>query len=194
MTARASDEGRMHIDIAGRHVQVTRSLRAFIEERLSKLERLLVGPIEAHVVMAIEKHRHLVEIQVKSRNALLSGKKENEDLRAAITEVAERLERQARKHHDKLVGRKKREGRKVGSDGAPPPSRRAVKAPPPVVAVPSVLRSERYRLKPLSAEDAAMELEDSGEDLLVYRDARTYRVNVIYRRRDGNFGHVDPEF
>ena len=57
-----------------------------------------------------------------------------------------------------------------------------------------MLRSERYRLKPLSAEDAAMELEATGGELLVYRDARTYRVNVVYRRRDGHFAHVDPEF
>jgi putative sigma-54 modulation protein len=74
---------------------------------------------------------------------------------------------------------------------APPEPRARVRA---AARAPRVMRSERYRLKPLSAEDAAMELDASPSDLLVYRDANTYRVNVVYRRKDGNFGLVDPEF
>jgi putative sigma-54 modulation protein len=184
----------MNIDIAGRHVEITRALRSFVEEKLRKLEPLLDGPSKAHVVLAIEKHRHLAEIQVKSRTALLAGAKETEDLHASINQVVERLEGQARKHKEKLTGRKKRGGRKIAAETEEPTPRRRTKLQPAAGAPTPLLRSERYRLKPLSAEDAAMELEDSGGELLVYRDARTYRVNVVYRRRDGNFGHVDPEF
>ena len=186
----------MNIDIAGRHVEITRALRAYIEERLKKLEALLDGPSKAHVVLASAKRRHLAEIQVKSRTALLSGAKETEDIHASINEVIERLEGQARKHKEKLKEGKKRQGRKIaaaGAEAAPAPPRRT-RLQPAAGARSPMLRSERYRLKPLSAEDAAMELDASGEDLLVYRDARTYRVNVVYRRRDGHFGHVDPEF
>ena len=57
-----------------------------------------------------------------------------------------------------------------------------------------IIPSERYRLKPLSPEDAVLELEGTGEDILVFRDSERYRVNVVYRRRDGHFGLVDPEF
>ena len=184
----------MNIDIAGRHVEITRALRSFVEDKLRKLESLLDGPSKAHVVLAIEKHRHLAEIQVKSRTALLSGAKETEDLKASINEVVERLEGQARKHKEKLRGNKKRQGRKIAAAEEAPVPRRRSKPQPATDARTPLVQSERYRLKPLSAEDAAMELEDSGGDLLVYRDARTYRVNVVYRRRDGNFGHVDPEF
>jgi|SoiMethySBSTD1v2_1073268.scaffolds.fasta_scaffold65779_3 putative sigma-54 modulation protein len=187
----------MNIDIAGRHVEITKALRTYIEDRLHKLESLLDGPSKAHVVLASAKHRHLAEIQVKSRTALLSSAKETEDLKASINEVVERLEGQARRHKEKLRGRKKREGRKIAAveveAEVPAPKRRARLQPAAGARTP-LLRSERYRLKPLSAEDAAMELEGSGGELLVYRDARTYRVNVVYRRRDGNFGHVDPEF
>ena len=185
----------MNIDIAGRHVEITKGLRAYIEERLGKLEALLDGPSKAHVVLASAKHRHLAEIQIKSRTALLSGAKETEDLRASINEVVERLEGQARRHKEKLKERGKRAGRKIAAEAAieaPPAKRRA--RPSPAAGSRPLLRSERYRLKPLSAEDAAMELEATGAELLVYRDARTYRVNVVYRRRDGHFAHVDPEF
>lgn len=189
----------MRIDITGRQVEVTPALRKFAEDKLKKLERLLDGPLEAHIVLAIEKHRHLAEIQVRSRTALLSGVRETADLYASINDVADKLERQALKHKEKLTTRKKRGARR--SPAAPAqapepaaPGRRRARATAPADGKPRLFPSERYRLKPLAAEDAALELDASGDDLLVYRDAETYRVNVVYRRKDGNFGLVDPEF
>jgi putative sigma-54 modulation protein len=183
----------MRVHITGRQVEVTPALRKFAEDKLKKVEKLLGGAVEAHVVLAIEKHRHLAEIQVKSRTALLAGARETEDLYVSIGDVVEKLERQALKHKEKLTTRKKREARRGASapEIAPPETRARVRA---TARAPRIMRSERYRLKPLSAEDAAMEMEATQSDLVVYRDASTYRVNVVYRRRDGNFGLVDPEF
>ena len=187
----------MQVHITGRQVAITPALRRYAEEKLKKVEKLLGGSIEAHVVLVVEKRRHLAEIQVKSRTALLSGAEETEDLYASIGDVVEKLERQALKHKEKLTARKKRGARRVATaPAAPEPLAQARK---PVSAhaasrAPRILPSDRYRLKPLSAEDAAMELDAGGGDLLVFRDDQTYRVNVVYRRRDGNFGLVDPEF
>jgi ribosome hibernation promoting factor len=187
----------MQVHITGRQVAITPALRKYAEEKLKKVEKLLGGSIEAHVVLVVEKRRHLAEIQVKSRTALLSGAEETEDLYASIGDVVEKLERQALKHKEKLANRKKRDGRR-GAAARPLPETPA-KPEQPVSTdaaprAPRILRSDRYRLKPLSAEDAAMELDSGGGDLLVYRDDQTYRVNVVYRRQDGNFGLVDPEF
>ena len=184
----------MQIHITGRQVAITPALRKFAEEKLKKVEKILGGPVEAHVVLAVEKRRHHAEIQVKSRNALLSGQHETGDLYASIGEVAEKLERQALKHKEKLTNRKKRGGKEVEATrtAADRPARSAKAAR--AAAAPRILPSDRYRLKPLSAEEAAMELESGGGDLLVYRDSQTYRVNVVYRRKDGDFGLVDPEF
>ena len=187
----------MQIHITGRQVAITPALRKYAEEKLKKVEKLLGGPIEVHVVLSVEKRRHHAEIQVKSRNALLSGKHETEDLYASIGEVALKLERQALKHKEKLTNRKKRGAREVAASFPaiePPdkPSRPAKAGAAP--RAPRILPIDRYRLKPLSAEDAAMELDSTGGDLLVYRDDQTYRVNVVYRTRTGNFGLVDPEF
>jgi putative sigma-54 modulation protein len=186
----------MKIDITGRQIEVTPALRDFTLEKLRKLEKLLDGPLEVHVVLAVEKHRHLAEIQVKSRTAVLSGTEETGDLYASIGEVADKLERQALKHKEKVTEKKRREGTRVseavaaltprGDENGGAGAREELPA--------QILESRRYRLKPLAAEDAVMELEATGEDLLVYRDARTYRVNVVYRRKDGHFGLVDPEF
>jgi len=187
----------MQVHITGRQVEITPALRKFAEEKLKKVEKLLGGPIEAHVVLAVEKRRHLAEIQVKSRTALLAGMRETEDLYASIGDVADKLERQALKHKEKLVNRKKRDGRKIAASrpiAETEPGPVVAKAARKAARSPRILPSERYRLKPLSAEDAAMELDSGGGDLLVYRDDRTYRVNVVYRRRNGDFGLVDPEF
>jgi len=187
----------MQVHITGRQVAITPALRKYAEEKLKKVEKILGGPIEAHVVLAVEKRRHHAEIQVKSRNALLSGAHETEDLYASIIDVVEKLERQALKHKEKLTHHKKRGVRELAAsfpvtEPKAKPARPAKRGAAP--RAPRILPSDRYRLKPLSPEDAAMELDSAGGDLLVYRDVQTYRVNVVYRRKDGNFGLVDPEF
>ena len=77
----------MNLFITGRHIEITPALKEFAEDKLRKLERLLDGPLEIHVVLGIEKHRHMAEIQVRSRTALLSGTQETGDLYASIGEV-----------------------------------------------------------------------------------------------------------
>ena len=176
----------MQVHITGRKVAITPAIRKFAEEKLHKIEKLLGGPIEAHVVLTVEKRRHHAEIQVKSRSASLSGAEETGDLFASIGDVVVKLEHQAHKHKEKLTSRKKRGGKRIEAADE-------LKEPTPRNA-PRIFPSDRYRLKPLSPEDAAMELDSAGGDLLVYRDAQTYRVNVVYRRKDGHFGLVDPEF
>ena len=99
----------IHLDITGRHVDVTPALREFAEEKLAKLDRLLDGPIEAHVVLMIEKHRHVAEIQIKSKTGLFSGHQETGDLYASIGEVADKLERQVLKHKEKMQDHKHRQ-------------------------------------------------------------------------------------
>lgn len=100
----------MKLDITGRHIDVTPALREFAEDKLRKLEKLLDGPLDIHVVLAIEKHRHMAEIQVKSRNGVFTGAHETGDLYASIGEVVDKLERQALKHKEKMRHHKQRRG------------------------------------------------------------------------------------
>jgi putative sigma-54 modulation protein len=187
----------MKIDITGRHIEVTPALREFTEEKLAKLERLLVGPIEAHVVLGISKHRHTAEVKITSKSAVLSGTMETGDLYASIGEVSDKLERQALKHKEKIRDHKDRRSLRdpeitaaIEAEAADPT--RVPDAPSGSSA--HVVRSRRYRLKPMSAEDALMELESSQEDLLVFRHSETSRINVLYREKDGSFALIDPEF
>ncbi len=182
----------MQIEITGRQVEINPALRKFAAEKLRKLERLLDEPVQVHLVLAIEKHRHRAEILVKSRTASLSGVAETDDLRLAVAEAVEKLERRAVRHKEKLAGRKRRGRRRPGEPAASAGSTTSTGDGRPQAR--RLLRSERYRLKPLSPEDAVLELEGTGEDLLVFRNAETARLNVVYRRSDGHYGLVDPDF
>ena len=102
----------IHMDITGRHVDVTPALREYAEEKLAKIERLLDGPIEAHVVLIIEKHRHVAEVQVKSKTGIFSGHQETGDLYASILEVADKIERQVLKHKEKMQDHKHRQSQR----------------------------------------------------------------------------------
>jgi putative sigma-54 modulation protein len=187
----------MNLDITGRHIEITPALKEFTEDKLRKLEKLLDGPLEIHVVLGIEKHRHTAEIQVKSRTAVISGTQETGDLYASIGEVIDKLERQALKHKEKMRGHKHRKSLRDpevmaameagGASAAVPEA--AEEAEPP-----RVHRGPGRQVKPLSVEDAVLELETSGEDLLVFRDATSDRVSVVYRRTDGDFGVVETDY
>jgi putative sigma-54 modulation protein len=188
----------MQLDITGRHIEVTPALREFTEEKLGKLERLLDEPLEIHVVLGIEKHRHMAEVQVKSKHAVFSGAQETGDLYVSIGEVADKLERQVLKHKEKARTRKFKNGPRspeaaaeMEAQAAPESERRAE----PASARPDrQIPARRYRVKPMSPEDAVLELESTKGDVLVYRDAQTDRVGVVYRQQDGNFALIEPEF
>lgn len=185
----------MKIELTGRHVEITPRLRTFVEERLHKLAKLLDEPIHVHVVLSTEKHRHEVEILVHSRTATLSGRRQNADLLASIRDVVEALERQALRHKEKITERKRREAPRKAEMAAQLERERERGEPGPAGRpVPRVLRSPGYRLKPLSLEDALAELEASGDDILVFRESDSGRIGVLYRRRDGDWGLIEPEF
>jgi putative sigma-54 modulation protein len=99
----------IRLDMTGRNVDITPALREFAEEKLAKLDKLLDGELDIHVVLGIEKHRHYAEIQVKSRVGVFAGKEETSDLYASIGEVADKLERQVLKNKEKMKDHKHRQ-------------------------------------------------------------------------------------
>ncbi len=185
----------MKIDVTGRQMDVTPALRQFAEEKLGKLDKVLDGPVEAHLVLAINKHRHSAEVKLVSRNVVLSCAAETGDLYASIGEAVDKLERQALKHKERIHDHKQRRAaREAGAGSASPAAASDAAEPASATARPRIVRSQRYRIKPMSAEDAVLELEATAEDLIVFREAETSRINVVYRLDDGSFALIDPEF
>jgi len=186
----------MRVDITGRHITITPAIRKYTLDKLRKLGKHLDDIIETHVILGVEKHRHFAEIVVHARTARLSSLGETEDLYSAISLAVDKLERQAQKHKEKIKGGTKKKGtaslrtslRSVLADeeGTPSPAVRDA------VDGPRIIRTNRYRVKPMTPEEAMLEVDGSRNAFLVFCNSASQRVSVLYRRPDGNFGLIEP--
>lgn len=175
----------MRVDITGRHVDITPALRQLIDRRLSKLDRLLAERVvSATIILTREKYRHLTELVVHARgDHMLRGTGQGNDWNLSVRQAAEKVAQQAQKLKSKWTERKRK------SNGA-----RTVTTPAPERAPsPRVVRASRYPVKPMSVEDAALQVETGSEAFLVFRNADTDAVSIVYRRKDGNLGLIEPD-
>jgi len=165
-------------------------LKSYVEEKVEKLaDKYLQRSKDATVVITAEKFRRIAEITIKADNGLFTGKEETEDARSAIDLALDKLEIQARRHKQKYKHKKKG----PGQEGAFAVFRGDVAEPGEESSGPEIIRENRFVPKPMSVEDALFALEDGGDDFLVFRDSDTMGICVLYRRRDGNYGLIEPE-
>lgn len=177
----------MTFEYTGRHVEVTAAIRLHIEEQFKKLEHLFDGDgPHAHVILAVEKNRHTGEVIVHWRDHTLTAKDTNGDMYMALSRAIGKIEKQANKLKKKKIDRK--HGSRKGSIAASDPDGQVRAAPLPV----RIINARRYNVKPMTAEEAALELSDKTDSFVVFRDADTSRVGVLYKRQDGNFGLIEP--
>ncbi|MEP6918552.1 MAG: ribosome-associated translation inhibitor RaiA [Acidobacteriota bacterium] len=176
----------MRLDITGRHVEITPPLRQLLDKRLSRLDRVLNdAAISAKITLTKEKYRLCTEMVVHTRGGhMLSGDGEGTAWPVSIRQATEKIEQQADKLKGKWSGRK-RKG--TAAREVPEPSA------PPAPAGPRVVRATRYGVKPMSVDDAALRLDGSTESFLVFRNQETETVNILYRRKDGNLGLIEPD-
>jgi putative sigma-54 modulation protein len=180
----------MRLDITGRHVTITPALRQLINQRLKKLERLLNdAAISATIILTKEKYRHLAEIVIHARgDHMMRGTGEGNAWPASLRDAASRIEQQAQK----LKSRWTESKRQRSSPRLAAAATAAVREPAPPPA-PRILRNARYPVKPMSVEDAALRVESGPDTFVVFRNAETDAVSILYRRKDGHFGLIEPE-
>jgi putative sigma-54 modulation protein len=189
----------MRIDITGRHVDVTPALRQLVERRLSRVERLLNdSAVSATAILTLEKYRHRTEIIVHARgDKMLRGLGEGNAWNLSIRQAMEKVEQQAKKVKGKWTERKRSDTRRrtpraAGADGTGRGARAEAPEREPA-APPRVIRSARYAVKPMSVEDAALRMEQTTEAFLVFRNPDSESVSIVYRRKDGNLGLIEPD-
>jgi putative sigma-54 modulation protein len=176
----------MKFEYTGRHVDVTPALRRHVEEHFSKLEHIFTDTTaRAHVIIEVEKNRHVGEILLHWRGATLTARDVNVDMYQALTRAITKIEKQAVKLKKKLIDRK--QGAQPLSSLAPDDGQ--VEASP---RAPRVISARRYPIKPMTAEEAALRLSEDSNQFIVFRDSETNRVGVIYKRKDGNYGLIEP--
>ncbi|MBW8895883.1 MAG: ribosome-associated translation inhibitor RaiA [Acidobacteria bacterium] len=174
----------MRLDITGRHVEITAPVRQLITKRFSRLERLLNdAAVSAIITLTKEKYRLRTEIAVHTKgDHVLRGNGEGNAWPISIRQATEKVEQQAQTLKGKWDARKRTTApRVVRSTGREAPT------------TPRIVRATRYAVKPMSLDDAALRVDGDGEAFVVFRNAETDAVSILYRRKDGNLGLIEPE-
>ncbi len=178
----------MHIyKLVGRNVEVTEALKNYLEKKLDRLERYFDHIQDAKVVLSLAGSPHVeqrakVEIQLNVPGGLIRVEETDPDMYAAIDRSVEVLEKQLKRFKGRLMG-KRHSGR------VPPP---AVEEAPEEAFEPEIVRVKRFEMKPMTPEDAAIQMEALGHSFFVFKNSDTDKINVIYRRKDGNYGLIEP--
>ncbi|HEX8071323.1 MAG TPA: ribosome-associated translation inhibitor RaiA [Pyrinomonadaceae bacterium] len=176
----------MKFEYTGRHVDVTPALRRHVEEHFSKIDQIFNDTTaSAHVIMEVEKNRHMGEILVHWRGETLTARDINADMYQALTRAIAKIEKQAVKLKKKLIDRKQ-QARPLATLA---PDNGRVEA---ASNAPRIINARRYTVKPMTPEEAALRLSEEANQFLVFRDSDTNRVGVIYKRKDGNYGLIEP--
>jgi putative sigma-54 modulation protein len=178
----------MKIEYTGRQIEVSDEVRRLTERKLAKLEKVLPSVTRAHLILTADKHRISAEVSVHSRQLDLAAVEVSTSPRLSVASAIDKLLRQV----DKQRTRRTRKG---GVSPRLPGALVAAKSEKSEESarVPRVIRSRRTAVKPMTLDEAALEMDGRADGVVVYRDAATERVNVLFRRRDGNLGLIEPE-
>ncbi len=170
----------MQISVTFRNMEPSDALKNYVTDRLNKFRRYLEGPQEAHVVLSLEKFRHLADVTINSNGRLIKGREENADMYAAIDLVMDKIDQQLRKHREK--------SREKGDRSRPLPAAAAAEAP----ARPQV-RRRTVEVPLLDLTDAIELLTAKNEEVLLFTDVTSGSLAVLCRRQDGGFVLLQPE-
>ncbi|MGH7340639.1 MAG: ribosome hibernation-promoting factor, HPF/YfiA family, partial [Candidatus Rokuibacteriota bacterium] len=190
----------MRLELTGRHVTITPAVRKAVERRLARLARLLNDSIvSTQIVVTREKSRTHVDITLHARgDHFLHGEATGRDLPTALGAATEKIEHQAQKLKSKWTEGKRQgvSAAKAGSAAPGPERARRSFGPAPVQAGDDairIVRARRYAVKPMSVDEAALEVAEGRDAFLVFRNATTDTINVLFRRSDGHLGLIEPE-
>ena len=175
----------MEFEFTGRHVEITPAIQRLARKELEKLGRILdSAPMRAHIILTSEKYRQCTEIIVYWRDSVFAGQAQNNDLSQSISAAAGKVQKQVLRLKEKFKAKKRK---RVSVKGAASET-----APPETSQNPfRIIPARRYRVKPMTPEEAATLVQDSADHFIVFRDAETNKVGVLYKRKDRNFGLIE---
>jgi ribosome hibernation promoting factor len=179
----------MRLQVKGKNLEVSESTRRYAEEKLRKLDRLLHDLTEVELELCVERNPSIAQNQVAeatiwTKGPTLRAREASTDMKASIDQLTEKLLRQVEHYRAKKRGR-----RQPRSNGIPTGGPMNSDEEPG----PSIVKTKQFTVKPMSAEEAVLQLELVGHDFFVFRDDTSDQVNVIYRRRNGGYGLIEPQ-
>ena len=177
----------MKITITGRHLELDDDIRSYAEKKMHKAETYFDRIIEAHMILSAEKHRRIAEVTLNAKRVIFHAQEETENIYASIDGVVEKVDTQIRRYREKLRDRKYqfREMTEGATDTSP--------VQEDSEAEPRIIKVNRFAPKPITVQEAVTQVMLSGDDFLMFSNSQTNQVNVVYRRKDGNYGWIEPD-
>jgi putative sigma-54 modulation protein len=178
----------MQVAVTFRHMKTHEGVKAYVKEKVEKLRKYLENPREVHVVLAVEKFRHIAEITVVADGGIFNSQGRDNDLYAAVDQMVDKMERQVRERREKA--RQKRAN--ASSPKSPLRLRGKTGEEKEEEDLSSLVRRRRTVAKPMSLEEALSQLHVSKKDFLVFVNSDSEQMNVVYRSQDGGYEWVEP--
>ena len=178
----------MRLQVKGKNVEVSDSIRRYAEEKMGKLDRMLHALTQVELELCVEKNpsisaNQIAEATVWTKGPTLRAREASTDMKASIDQLTDKLLRQV-EHY-----RAKRSRKHMRGNGIPPGGSMSISDDE---SAPQIVKTKQFAVKPMSAEEAALQLELVGHDFFVFRSDESGDVNVIYRRNDGGYGLIEP--
>ena len=178
----------MKIKIFGKNIKVTEGIKGAVEEKLGKLDKYFAEETKADVTLSVNRNDQKVEVTIPVKGGIIRAEEVSEDMYASIDMVEETIERQLVKYKNKLVDKKKSYRDNFTNDYIEADYEDEDED------VVKIVRTKSFGIKPMDAEEACIQMELLGHDFFVFLNAETDEVNVVYKRKGGTFGLIEPNF
>lgn len=175
----------MRFTITGRNIEVTQGLREAVEDKLGKLDRSFAPATEAVVRLSVQKDIQKIEVTIPVKGHIIRAEESSSDMYVSIDLVEEILERQLKKYKNKLIDKKQ---------SAPSFSEAFLQEDASAEEEIQIVKSKKFAVKPMDPEEACVQMELLGHNFYVFLNADTEEVNVVYKRKGGTYGLIEPEF
>jgi putative sigma-54 modulation protein len=175
----------MHTSVTFKNLDPSDTLKSYIKDKLDRFDRLLENPAEANVVLSVEKFRHIAEVNIIGDRLSINGKEETDDMYSAIDFVVDKLNKQIKKNKQKV--RERRAGGKAKNQVMLNEDMLAAEED-----AERELKIKNIEYKPMDVDEAILQLDLLDDNFLVFTNSHSDRVNVLYRRRDGHYGLIQP--
>lgn len=177
----------MRFIITGRNIEVTPGLKSAVEEKLGKLERFFTSDVPVYVTLDVQKDLQKIEVTIPVKGSIIRAEESSTDMYVSIDLVEEIIERQLKKYKTKLTSSLQKDI----SDFAPA---YLEEEPAEDEEEIRIVRTKRFGIKPMSPEEACVQMELLGHSFYMFYNAETDEANVVYKRKDGTYGLIEPEF
>jgi putative sigma-54 modulation protein len=171
-------------------METSEPVRNYVEEKLPKVKKYIDEPVEAQVVLSVEKKiRHKAEVTLTAKGITIKATEETTDMYAAIDGVLDKLDRQLKRYKDKIKKHKPLSGRERRVEETV----YAAESIDEGLTEPSIIKTDSFHVKPMSVDEAVMQMDLLDKEFLVFTDSSSEEINVVYRRKDGNYGLIVPQ-